>query len=150
LFRLTLIITGLPIGTRIPVHFDDRELESTGNGWLDLYFAQSTSHTVIVDRLISTDERTQYQVATAEIVSGTKTTDLPNYTGRTSVSYAGINETAILVLSYEPFPASSLLILVLPSVVLLVLTIGVSSLGLELYLGRRKNRLRLSPKQFCS
>ena len=150
LFRLTLIINGLPIGTRIPVHFDDRELEATGNGWLDLYFAQSTSHTVIVDRLISMDERTQYQVTTAEIVSGTKTTDLPNYTGRTSVSYAGINETAILVLSYKPFPASSLLILVLPSVVLLVLTIGVSSLGLELYLGRRKNRLRLSPKQFCS
>jgi subtilisin family serine protease len=146
LFRLTLIINGLPIGTKVPVHFDDRGLETTGNAWLDLYFAQGTIHTVRVDRLISTDERTQYQVANAEIVSGTKTTDLPNYTVETSVSYAGINKTAILVLSYKPFPASSLLILVLPSIVLLVLTIGVFSLGLELYLGRRQNRLRLSQK----
>lgn len=141
LFRLTLIVNGLAIGAKVPVYFDDTELEATSNSWLDLYFPRGTIHTVRVDGLINTDEGTQYQIANAKFTVGTKTVDVLNYAVRTSVGYAGVNETAFLILSYEPVPASSPLILVLPSIALLVLAIAAFSLGFELYLIRKRNRL---------
>lgn len=144
LFRLTLIINGLPAAAKAPVNFDDRELETTSSQWLYLYFAQDTTHVIGIDRFISTDKKVQYQISDAELLLGAKTTDLTNSLGATTVSYTNINRTSILVIGYEPLEAPGPVILVLPSIVLLSLSIGALTFSFELYIDHRKSRPRLN------
>lgn len=140
LFRSTLIINGLPFGMKVPVHVDSREeLEATSDSWLDLYFPQGTTHIVAVEGLLKMDDGTQYQAANARFIVGTESIDVPNHTAKTSVRYVVINRTRYVILNYELIPASSPLILLLPSMVLLVLAIAAFSLGFELHLLRRRN-----------
>jgi subtilisin family serine protease len=145
LFRLTLIINDLPAATKASVSFDDRKLQTTSNVWLYVYFAKGTTHVLGVDRFISADS-VHYQMSNVEALLGAKTTDLTNSLGASSVSYTNINRTSILVLSYKPLAPLDPEILVLPSTVLLTLSIGVLALCFELYVERRKSRLRLSEK----
>jgi subtilisin family serine protease len=145
LFRLTLIINDLPAVAKASVSFDGRKLENTNNVWLYLYFAQGTTHVLGADRFISADG-VQYQMSDAEALVGAKTTDLTNSLGASSVSYANINRTSILVLSYKPLAPVDPDILVLPLTVSLTLSIGVLALCFELYIERRKSHLRLSKK----
>jgi subtilisin family serine protease len=144
LYRLTLIINGLPPASHALVGLDDKELEVKENVWLYVYFAQGTTHALRVNTLITTNESTRYQLSDAEVLLGSKTIMLASNLDSTAGLLTGINRTTILLLSYKPITPSASLILVLPSVVLLVLSIGVVTLCFELYLERRRSHLKLS------
>jgi subtilisin family serine protease len=138
-FRVNLIVDGLPLGTAIPVHVDDTELEVTNGSWPDLYFPRGTMHTLGLNEFYPTNEGPQYRLADVKYVVGQKSIDIMNSPIRASIIYLGVNETGFIVLKYEPVPVPSPLILVLPSIALLVLVIAIFSFGFEFFL--RKNRL---------
>jgi len=139
LFRLTLIVHGLPFGEKTPIRVDNSPLEVSSNSWLDLYFPSRTTHSLTVDKLVSTQDGTQFQLTNARSIMERKSLDVLTYSVKTSELGVEINQTGFLVLSYEPVPSPRTLILVLPSIVLLVLVIVAVPLGYELL--RKRNDL---------
>jgi hypothetical protein len=137
LIRLTLIVNGLPLDVKVPVHLDAKEMEVASDSWLYLYFPPGTTHTVTTLGSVTTDEGTQYELANTELTVGIRTVEMPNYSVKTEIEYGPLNETTYLILNYAPTPAPNPLILVLPSIVILALAIAVFSLALDLYLIRR-------------
>ena len=101
LIRLTLIVNGLPPGSELPVNADEKVIQATSDSWLDLYFPQGTTNTVVTAGFLNTSEGTQYQLANARIVTQAKTTNISNYVVKASIEFDNINETEILVLNYE-------------------------------------------------
>ncbi len=137
LIRLTLIVNGLPVGVELPVHADGNELESAIDSWLYLYFPPGTTHTIATPGFVTTKEGIQFDLASAELIVGMKTFEMPNYGMKSAVDYGNLNETASLILSYEPTQVTKNLIHVLPSIVILALAIAVVSLAFFIYLVRR-------------
>jgi subtilisin family serine protease len=138
-FRVTPILDGLPLGTALPVQFDDTQLEITNSSWSHLYFARGTVHTLAINESYSTSEGLRYRLADVKYEAGQRSIDMMNNPITASTIYMWVNETGFVVLSYEPVPAPSTLILVLPSIAFLVLAVGIFSFGLEFFL-RRRNR----------
>jgi len=140
LTRVTLIVNGLPRGVELPVHVDGKELEAASDSWLYLYFPPWTTHTMATAGSVTINERTQYELANAELIVGMRTVEMPNYGRERAMEYGNLNETSFLILNYEPASAPNPLILVLRSIVILALAIAFFSLAIGLYLVRRGRR----------
>jgi hypothetical protein len=137
---VTLIVNGLPRGVELPVHVDGKELEAASDSWLYLYFPPWTTHTMATAGSVTINERTQYELANAELIVGMRTVEMPNYGRERAMEYGNLNETSFLILNYEPASAPNPLILVLRSIVILALAIAFFSLAIGLYLVRRGRR----------
>jgi subtilisin family serine protease len=139
LSRVSLIIDGLPLGTTLPIHFDNTTFEVKNGSWPYLYFPRGTVHTLGVKESYNTSDGTQYDLANAKYIGGQKSIEIINTPTTGTLVQLGVNDTGFIILMYEPVPVPSPLILVLPSIALLVLVVAIFSLGLEFVL--RKNRL---------
>lgn len=135
MFRVTVIPEGVPDNIRVLVLVDDRKWEGvTIDSWLYIYFPKGTTHTLSIYELLPTETGSRYHLVSSELIGG-DSIRLLNYAIGGFVKYPNVGETGDLILKYEIVTSS--LVLVLPSIVLLVLSIVAFSFCFEIYRSRK-------------
>ena len=148
LFRLTLVLNGVPKGIGVPIQIDNTDrLSLAGGSWIDFYFQKGTIHTIALENSVHSNDETAYQLTNGEFIVISDSHYSRNYTHEELPERMSVNRTGYLIADYEIVLAASPLILVLPSLTILVLGLAAFTLGFERYTVNRRKHQNGSSKQ---
>jgi len=147
LYRLTLVLNGIPPELTVPVTLDRAEgLDLASGSWIDLYFPAGTVHTIALKEASSRQSDVEYRLVGGYIaISAADTTRTYTIAIADLTRDLPVNQTSYLVLNYKeqqnittPGPSSTTAKPVPFLVALAAFGVAAIAISLLLYCKRRK------------